>query len=73
MIQRVVATILATLILWFLWFFLGNLLLLWIGYSIGGPALDMVGEIFWAVVVAIPPLLWFRFRHVQENPDRQSR
>jgi hypothetical protein len=68
--RRVAATILGTLILWFLWVFLGQLLLLWVEYSIGGPAGYVTGAIFWIAVVAIPPLLWFRFRHVQENPDR---
>ena len=29
----------------------------------GYPYVLSLGVIFWVVVVAIPPLLWFRFRH----------
>jgi hypothetical protein len=72
-IQRIVATVVATLILWFVWWFFGQLLLLWLVYGAAkGHQIAAVaaGLIFWVVVIAIPPFVWFRFRHVQENPDR---
>ena len=68
MIQRVAATIAATLILWFVWWFFGGMMLLALVYgAANGSELVgiLAGAIFWLVVVAIPPLLWFRFRHVQ--------
>lgn len=67
MIQRVAATIVATLILWFVWWFFGSMLLLALVYGVakGNEVADfLAGAIFWLVVVAIPPLLWFRFRRV---------
>ena len=68
MILRVAATLAATLILWFVWWFFGTMLLLSVLYGLAGGnevVGFLVGAIFWLVVVAIPPLLWFRFRHVQ--------
>jgi preprotein translocase subunit SecF len=70
-IQRIAATVVATLLLWFVWWFFGGLFLTWLQFRLPigiGPLI--AGGVFWGVVVAIPPLLWFRFRHVQENPDR---
>jgi hypothetical protein len=62
-IQRVAATVVGTLILWFVWWFFGVLLVMWLSY-----ASDILGGIasvlWWIGVVAIPPLLWFRFKHV---------
>jgi len=66
-IQRVAATIAATLILWFVWWFFGSMLLLALVYGVakGNDVAGLLaGAIFWLVVVAIPPLLWFRFRRV---------
>ena len=62
--QRVAATVTATLLLWFVWWLVGGLLLIWIGYSIGGIAIDLMGILWWTGIITIPPLVWFRFRHV---------
>ena len=68
MIHRVAATIAATLLLWFGWWSLGQMLLIWFVYVVakGNEVADVAsGLTFWAVVIAIPPFVWFRFRHVQ--------
>ena len=63
MIQRVTATVVGTLILWFVWWFFGVLLVMWLSYF--SDILGGIGSVLWWIgVVAIPPLLWFRFKHV---------
>ncbi|MES2120304.1 MAG: hypothetical protein V4513_06970 [Pseudomonadota bacterium] len=64
MIQRIAATITATLILWFVWWFFGVMFVWWIS-SMSEAAGNLAGVLWWIAVVAIPPLVWFRFRHVQ--------
>ena len=66
MIQRVAATIVATLILWFVWWFFGVMLVFWLD-TVSGPLGVVVGAVWWLGVVAIPAFVWFSFRHVSNN------
>ena len=63
MIQRMAATVAATLILWLLWWFFGVMLALWLN-SVSEFLGVVAGTVWWIGVVAIPPLVWFMFRHV---------
>ncbi len=66
MIHRIAATAVASLILWFLWWCLtwvvGALLISVFSYN---TAETLMGGLFWVGILCIPPLVWFRFRHVQ--------
>ena len=64
MIQRIAATIVATLILWFVWWFFGVMLALCLN-SMSEFLGAVAGTVWWIGIVAIPLLLWFRFRHVR--------
>jgi hypothetical protein len=63
-IQRIAATVIATLILWFAWWFFGVLMALWLN-SISHILGAVAAAIWWLGIVAIPVLVWFRFRHVR--------
>ena len=66
MIKRVAATVAASVILWFLWWILAWILLALLASATNFDlAMTVVGSVFWVVVVAIPALVWFLFRHVQ--------
>ena len=64
MLQRIIATIATTLMGWFVWWFLGGPLLVGIGYSLGGFAVQAIGIIFWTVAALMPLLIWRRLRPI---------
>jgi hypothetical protein len=67
MIERIAATIVATLILWFVWWFFGSLMLLWIASFLGPSAIEPLGLFWWLPVALIPAIAW---RILRRNPPR---
>ncbi|MCL6679279.1 hypothetical protein LZ519_08150 [Sphingomonas sp. RG327] len=64
MTKRIAVTAAVTLLVWFAWWFFG-VMLVWSLFAVSPAVADIAGVVWWIGVVAIPPLVWLRFKHVQ--------
>jgi hypothetical protein len=67
-IRRFAGAVALVFVLWLLW---GILCFVALNAQVlmTGAALEIVEVIFWCGVIAIPLIVWFWGRSVQENPD----